>query len=165
MWMCLDQDRYVNLTQLATALGEEKCKILPFLHSISGRDITSFVFNVGKVNWLRHGFKRELCALSKLGETEQNVTDDMIKEATTLLTSTYGQPDDTIDEIRVQRFLTSQSMLLKMLPPTVGAFMQHLKRAAYATIVDRSSHEQHPTIPNPEEFGWMKDDSLMIPIM
>ena len=56
-------------------------------------------------------------------------------------------------------------MLLKVLPPTVGVYMQHLKRAAYATMVDRSSHEQHPTVPNPEEFGWIKDDSVMIPRM
>ena len=99
--MRLDQDRYVNLTLLADTLGKDKCNKLPFLHSVSGRYITSFVLNVGKANWIKQGFKQELTARSKLGDELFEFTEDMIKEATNLLTTIYGQPDDTIAEIRV----------------------------------------------------------------
>ena len=79
-----------------------------------------------KANWIKQGFKQELTAelTVKLG------------------VELYELTDDSIVEIRVQIFLTSQSMLLKMIPPTHGAFLHHLKRAAYATIVDKMEHMQ-----------------------
>ena len=75
-----------------------------------------------RANWIKQGFKQELTAklTAKLGVELSELT------------------DVSIVEIRVQKFLTSQSMLLKMIPPTHGAFLQHLKRATYATIVDKT---------------------------
>ena len=66
-----------------------------------------------KANWIKQGFKQKLTAklTAKLGVELFELT------------------DDSIVEIRVQIFSTSQSMLLKMILPTHGAFLQHLKRA------------------------------------
>ena len=75
-----------------------------------------------KANWIKQGFKRELTA----------------KLTAKLRVELF----DSIVEIRVQNFLTSQSLLLKMIPPTHGAFLQHLKRVTYATIVDKTAHMQ-----------------------
>ena len=49
---------------------------------------------------------------------------------------------------------TANTRLLKTLPPTKAAFEEQVKRAAYATIIDKTSHQSMPRLPSPSEFGW-----------
>ena len=52
------------------------------------------------------------------------------------------------------KFLNSQSVLMKLLPPTEDAFLLHLNRAVYATIVDKNAHNPKPNLPPMELYGW-----------
>ena len=45
---------------------------------------------------------------------------------------------------RVYTFLNNKYILLKVLPPTENAYEQHIKRAALATAIDKSSHIYKP---------------------
>jgi len=48
--------------------------------------------------------------------------------------------------VRVYKFLNNKSTLLNLLPPTEDAFLQHLKRAALATLIDKSLHISKPSL-------------------
>jgi len=67
--------------------------------------------------------------------------------------------DGELSKLRVSKFLNNKSTLLKLLPPTEDAFIQHLRRAALATILDKSAHI--PTPPNLDlaDFGWTLDSA------
>ncbi len=141
-------------------------KLLPFLHSIGGRDTTSFVFNIGKGKWYRHGTKIPFPNLLTLGEQGLNteLTEAMLKEAKQLLAAVYSYQGESIANIRTHKFLSSKSVLLKSLPPTDSAFEQHVKHAVYATIVDKSSHLATPTLPDPMNYGWNDMDGSYLPV-
>ena len=55
-----------------------------------------------------------------------------------------------ISSLRAHKFLSSKSTVLKLLPPTEDAFIQHLKRASLATIVDKQAHRARPKVPTPQ---------------
>ena len=61
---------------------------------------------------------------------------------------------EDLSSLRAHNFLNSKSTLLKLLPPTEDAFLQHVKRAAYATILDKCAHVPKPVIPSFESYGW-----------
>ena len=54
--------------------------------------------------------------------------------------------------------------VLKMLPPTEAAFMQHLKRAALATLRDILALSQKPDLPPFDNFGWELTDETLKPV-
>ena len=54
--------------------------------------------------------------------------------------------------------------VLKSLPPTEDAFMQHLKCAALATIIDKTAHQAEPNLPSAEDYGWTLKDGIFVPI-
>lgn len=53
---------------------------------------------------------------------------------------------------------------LKATTPTEDAFLLHLKRAALATLIDKSAHISKPDIPLCTEFGWSMDNGKTVPI-
>ena len=66
--------------------------------------------------------------------------------------------------LRAHKFLNNRSILLILLPPTEDAFMLHTKRAALATIIDKSAHLRQPVLPpNFEEFSWDVVEDQYIP--
>ena len=54
----------------------------------------------------------------------------------------------------VNKFLNNKSTLLKLLPPTEDAFIQHVKRAALATLVDKAAHVAKPEVGPVTNYGW-----------
>ena len=51
-----------------------------------------------------------------------------------------------------------------MLPPTEAAFMQHLKRAALATLRDKLALSPKPDLPLFDNFGWELTEGLLKPV-
>ena len=66
--------------------------------------------------------------------------------------------------MRVYKFLNNKSTLLKLLPPTEDAFIQHLRRAALATVLDKTAHIGKPNIQPCQDCGWTMDDGKFIPV-
>jgi len=56
-------------------------------------------------------------------------------------------------ELRVHKFLNNKCTLLKLLPPTEDAFLLHVKRAALATLMDKTSHIARPELGPYEDYG------------
>ena len=40
-WIRSKSETYLPIHEIAKAMGPQQCKVLPFIHSLSGRDITS----------------------------------------------------------------------------------------------------------------------------
>ena len=73
--------------------------------------------------------------------------------------------ESSLSKLRAFKFLNNKSTLLKLLPPTDDAFMQHLKRAALATIIDKSAHNPKPKDICIEDYGWTLVDDNPVPVM
>ena len=42
--------------------------------------------------------------------------------------------------------------------------MLHLRRAIYATIIDKTAHVAKPIYPNIEDYGWVIKDEVLVPV-
>ena len=169
MWVRTTQSSYLSIHQMASSLGPAQCRSLPFIHSLSGRDITSFPFFTSKKTWLRCSKEVEIPALEDFGEADVNsqgtVTTDVIQQARELLVAVYTKKDDdfkgsALGDLRVHKFLNNKSTLLKLLPPIEDAFLLHVKRAALATILDKTAHIPQPNLEPFTNFGWSLVEKL-----
>lgn len=60
----------------------------------------------------------------------------------------------------------SSAPQLKSLPPTSEAFVEHVYRAHYQTLIWKSSlSDQPPPSADPVHLGWMNTDSYLVPRM
>ena len=174
LWMNTAPGVYLPIHDIVNSLGPRMCRILPFIHSVSGRDPTSFPFNTGKKAWLLKAERLDLSALEALGEepTDIHVTDEVIAQARELFIAVYSSVHDDfsgsdLSLLRMYKFLNSKSVLMKVLPATEDAFLLHVLRAALTTIIDKSAHISKPDIPALDQYGWelvpSKDGSSFIP--
>ena len=96
------------------------------------------------------------------------ITPEVVTQAREPLLAVYTKREDVVGmslaEVRANKFLNNKSTLLKLLPPTEDSFFQHLKRAALATIKDKTAHIAKPPILNIEEYGWSLCDNVLTPI-
>lgn len=137
LWVRTARDSYLPIHEIAAVLDPAKSRALPFIHSLSGRDTTSYPFYTGKKAWFKSSSETEITALEDFGEQDARLTADVISQARSLMVAVYTNRGEDFDRsnlanVRVYKFLNNKSTLLKLLPPTEDAFLQHLKRAALA---------------------------------
>ena len=90
----------------------------------------------------------DLPALEEFCEnSSDSLSDDVINQARDLAIAVYTSKADhsedfDLGKLRVYKFLNNRSTLLKLLPLTENAFDLHLRRAALATMIDKSAHSQ-----------------------
>ena len=70
----------------------------------------------------------------------------------------------SLSDARANKFLTNKATLLKLLPPTENVFVLHLKRAIYATIIDKTAHIAKPNYLDIEDYGWALKDEILVPV-
>ena len=172
LWVRTARDCYLPIHEIAAALGPANSRGLPFIHSLSGRDITSYPYFTGKKAWLNSSKTTDISALEDFADEDQGptqITADVINQAKELVVAVYTNKGDNFEgsdlgKLRVHKFLNNKSTLLKLLPPTDNTFQQHLKRAALATLIDKSAHICKPHIEPCEDYGWIIDDGKMVPV-
>ena len=74
LWVKTGHESYMPIHLIAKSLGPSLCKMLPFIHSISGRDITSSLFFIGKKSWLIKSKQIATDALSNFGEDSYEIS-------------------------------------------------------------------------------------------
>ena len=159
LWVRTEKNVYLPVHQMVSALGLSQCRSMPFIHSLSGRDTTSYPFYTGKKAWIKASMCLDLPALEEFGEIpSDSLSDDVIKQARDLTIAV------DLGKLRVYKFLNNRSTLLKLLPPTEQAFDLHLRRAALATLIDKSAHIAKPDIPSFTEYGWSLNDGIATPL-
>lgn len=70
-----------------------------------------------------------------------------------------------LNAMRAYKFLSNRSILLKLLTPTEDAFPRHVRRAALATLTDKTSHIPNPTPVSVSAYGWSLVDNKPGPVM
>ena len=53
---------------------------------------------------------------------------------------------------------------LARLPPSEPAFLQHVKRAMWQTLIWVNSHDPTPDLGHPEQHGWKREKGQLTPI-
>ena len=79
------RDSFMPTDLIAESLDPSLCKMLPFIYSVSGRDIMSSFFFIGKKNWPIKSLQGTFDTLSNFGENSSEITDGFIEQARHLL--------------------------------------------------------------------------------
>ena len=172
LWVRTARDTYLPIHDIAAALGPASCRALPFIHSLSGRDTTSYPYFTGKKTWIKSSMQIDIPALEDFADGYQGparITSQVVKQAKELVVSVYANKGDMFEGadlgmLRVHTFLNNKSTLLKLLPPTESAYEQHIKRVALATAIDKSAHICKPNVEPYEDYGWTVDNGNLMPV-
>ena len=97
LWVWTEHENYLPIHSIATALGPAQCRALPFIHSLSGRDATSYPYFIGKKIWLNRSKAIDIPALEAFGDPDEGqpcITPEVISQARALLIAVYTNKDD-----------------------------------------------------------------------
>ena len=73
LWIRIGPDNYLPVHEIDKSMEPShasQCSILPFIHSLSGRDTTSLSFFIGKKTWMSFSKKIEIDALKDFAESK-----------------------------------------------------------------------------------------------
>ena len=88
--MKTEQKAFLPVHQMVLALGLAQCCVLPFSHSFTGRDTTSYPFFTGKKAWFKASMCLDLPALEEFGEnSSDSLSDNIINQARDLTIAVY----------------------------------------------------------------------------
>ena len=123
LWVKAGPLSYLPIHEITKSLQPPQCKLLPFLHSFSGRDTTSHPYFTSEKGWFIASTKVNTSALEAFGENGQfDITDELINQARDLIIAIYSKsnaiPGMSLSDARGNIFLTNKATLLKLLPPT-----------------------------------------------
>ena len=97
LWVWTEHENYLPIHSIATALGPAQCRALPFIHSLSGCDTTSYPYFIGKKIWLNRSKATDIPALEAFGDPDE------------------GQPCITPEVISQEGLFRLPSILTKMM--------------------------------------------------
>ena len=82
-WVKTTSQTFVPIHEISAALGPSQCHSLPFIHSLSGRDTTSYPYFTGKKAWLKSSKSVNITALEDFAENHDSLqlTADVINQA------------------------------------------------------------------------------------
>ncbi len=114
----------------------------------------------------------EIPALEDFAEADVNsqgtVTTNVIQQARELLVAVYTKKDNDLKKAAlgdtVYKFLNNKATLLKLLPQLKTLFLFHMKRAALATIVDKTTHIQKANLGPFTNFGWSRVENKIVSV-
>ena len=90
LWVRTEQNAYLHVHQMISALGLAQCCALHFIHGLSGRYTTSYPFFTGKKAWFKASMCLDLPALEEFGEnSSDSLSDDIINQARDLTIAVY----------------------------------------------------------------------------
>lgn len=138
-------------------------KYLPAAHALTGCDTVSYMYGVGKSTMLKVLMGEH--HLTLLGEQNADAR-DIVCESTHFIAACYGSKVE--GDMSAHRYGTwkakmanpkiTSSPKLKVLPPSHDAFVEHVHRAHYQTIIWLSASESDPPALDPTNYGWTKAD-------
>ena len=71
LWVRTARDSYLPIHGIAAALGPASCRALPFIHSLSGRDTTSYPYFTGKKTCIKSSMQIDIPALEDFADGDQ----------------------------------------------------------------------------------------------
>ncbi|CAC5416826.1 unnamed protein product [Mytilus coruscus] len=154
--------RLLNVQSMCAKLGENIFRALPGFHAFTGCDSVSALSGKGKskafgVLTSSVEFSE---GLSCLGETFEEVGEELSKTFERFLCALYGYEINNIDELRFRIFCNAKNIHCHLLPATKDAMLKHMKRANFQAKIWKSALE-HNTVPSPNNHGWIVKNDLI----
>ena len=105
IWIRTERDAYLPIRDLVAALGIARSRSLPFVHSLSGRDTTSYFYFISKKVWLSASKTLNMSALEEFFESaySSDIDANVISQARKLLISVYSKQTDAEQSLSVIR--------------------------------------------------------------
>ena len=159
-----------QIKPLWTSLGPEKAKALPAFHAFSGADNTGKFARFGKATWFKQFLEsdddviRALCMLCD----DTDVTEDFLESTLARFVCTAYCPKglhiSSIPDLRWHLFCKYMAESEK-LPPTMGAFKQHILRThVEARVWGQAAHlKQVPSDALQNGYHKYHDDGQLNP--
>ncbi|KAG1650842.1 hypothetical protein GQR58_027696 [Nymphon striatum] len=154
-----------DIKALQRILGRNVCNYLLLAHAMLGCDTTSRVFGIGKGVAIKHmrndtDFKSHADVFLDEDATQSEIADAGEKYLVTIL---KGDPEETLDQLRLQRFhqkvaTNKNAVQPETLPPTSAATKYHSLRVYYQVQVWKGV-----TNISPQGYGWTVVDGKLIP--
>ena len=128
-------DMFVNLSYFE----EYICRVLPYFHALTGCDMTSSFYQLGKAKfwktWIKeHKKKNESLArtFTHLGDQPTNMGLNHFDIIAKYIYDCYGlgtSSGTSFEALRLQQLLNTPNICLRTLAPSVPAIEQHVRRA------------------------------------
>ena len=149
--------RYVNISKVSAALGQNVCHALPGFHSLTGCDSVSAFVGKGKAQGLQllksnEAIQKHLQMLGR--EFCPSDFDSLARSCEEVVCALYGYAHNNINDVRYAMFCSKAGDSSQLLP-TRDALLQHIRRANYQAAIWHRALEAQPNVPNPSSHGWL----------
>ncbi|KAG1667291.1 hypothetical protein GQR58_018537 [Nymphon striatum] len=164
-----ERRRVILLEPIYNALGSNKASALPKWHALTGSDTTGHIYGKSKKACFEGFLKASpsiITAISALGIGSEP-SKETIQGCVSFLCSLFCKKGITITQPHTLRWtLFKQHGTDKgvdMLPPTFGAWLEHIKRAHCQAAIWEQDLVLNPVVPDPTKLGWTKQDDRLVP--
>ena len=150
--------RYISVHVLYERMSKEQHNLLLPIYCFTGCDSTNSFYGHGKKTAFRimiqkaHTFQ----PLTSLG-SNLDISKQEREACTAFVGVMYGKSGcDSLDKLRREK--ASKNVSPKKLPPTEDSLQQHILRTAYQLMLWRQANISVQNLPNPEMYGYIRDD-------
>ena len=155
-----------DIKKTKVLLGDNICRMLPFLHSVTGCDTTSRMFGVGKGVALKKLINEGHLKQQALLFNNNLKQPEVIKSGEMAISCLYnGSTSEGLDSLRFRRFankvMTSTTFVqVHTLPPTSAAASYYSLRVylQVQTWIGNGDNLE------PLKWGWDRTDNMLLPI-
>ena len=158
------RERFVDVCAVSENLGNDICKALVGMHSLTGYDTTSAFVGKGKKRGFDLIHKREefIVLMHQLGENF-NLEESIVKACQKFVCALYGRGNvKEVNEVRYHVFC-SKNLQSHQLPLVKDSLVKHLLRVNYQARIWKLVLEPQPIVPPPQGNGWpLHDGELCI---
>lgn len=166
-----DRRRTVLLQPIYDALGPMKAAALINWHALTGCDTTGHIRGKGKQTCFKAFMASPpdvVSSLQMLGEGD-SPSKEVVEGCEAFLCSLYcprGVKLSRASSLRWHLFkMMKPEQGVDKLPPTQGAWKQHILRAHLQANIWAQDLEEKPVIPDPLTLGWKKEGSRLVPVL
>ena len=149
--------RFIPAHLVALSMGPEKASALPFFHALTGCDTTSAFCGIGKKTawdaW--EIFPQVTTVFSSLSKNLCEIDHSLLDKLEHFVVLLYSKTCEAerVNEARQELFARGRSV--ENIPPTQGALIQHVYRAAFqAGYIWGQALVPQQQLPSPSNWGW-----------
>ena len=167
-----DKRRKVLLQHIYDSLGPEKVAALPGFHCITGCDTCGHIRGKGKKTAFKvfnEAIPEVINALAQLGIAQTPPTSVIsgCEKFLCRLMSNKTNLSLTAGNLRWKHFKNqSAGHGIEKIPPTAGAWYQHILRAHMQAFIWNHDLVEDPPVPDPCKLGWSRAaDGILVPVL
>ena len=162
---------YTSITEVFHFLGYEAASALLVLHALTGCDVSGKFSGKTKEFWTKRFLadRTNAAFIHALLSLLEILSDDVVDEIVSFFCRYYcpkrtpKRIEKSLQDTRYHLYKKHRSETSK-LPPSPGAFLQHIKRACVPLRIWHSANLAETTIPLVTDFGWEDCERVIMAI-